>query len=155
MELKDLPERIRRRVVLKRPLSSEVRSFCWAWQGAKIRGGYASAYWEGKQRALHKALNPPPKGLECDHLCCRPECIRPSHIDHVTHAENIRRLIERGRAGRRGERNRIKTSCVNGHEFSPENTLPNAYGKGRRCRTCKNEHEKMRKRQLRAEARRV
>jgi hypothetical protein len=29
-----------------------------------------------------------------------------------------------------------KTHCINGHEYTPENTMPNTGGKGRTCREC-------------------
>ena len=161
MRLSDLPERIRTKVVLKRPLTDEARSFCWVWKGATARGRYAVAHWDGRLRVLHRAIleadgRPCPPGLECDHLCCRRNCIRPDHIEYVTHSENIHRLIARGRVGARsgwdknGQSNKTKTHCIHGHEFTKANTLPNAYGKGRRCRTCKLEQEKLRKRRLRA-----
>jgi hypothetical protein len=34
---------------------------------------------------------PVPKGLELDHLCRIPACIRLDHLEPVTHAENLRR----------------------------------------------------------------
>lgn len=32
-----------------------------------------------------------PAGLVIDHLCCQPDCVRPSHLEPVTNGENIRR----------------------------------------------------------------
>lgn len=41
-------------------------------------------YWEREN-------GPVPSGLELDHLCRNPTCVRPDHLEAVTHAENIRR----------------------------------------------------------------
>jgi hypothetical protein len=32
-----------------------------------------------------------PDGLELDHLCRNTSCVNPSHLEPVTHAENMRR----------------------------------------------------------------
>jgi len=34
---------------------------------------------------------PVPDGLELDHVCRNTSCVRPTHIEAVTHAENMRR----------------------------------------------------------------
>lgn len=48
-----------------------------------------------------------------------------------THKENLR---DRIRHGTNFNGNSRKTHCKHGHEFTPENTVPN--GNGRKCRTC-------------------
>lgn len=50
----------------------------------------------GKEYVAHRAVyehyvGPIPEGLELDHLCKNPPCVRPEHLDPVSHAENIRR----------------------------------------------------------------
>lgn len=32
---------------------------------------------------------------EVDHLCNRPACVKPAHLEVVTHAENIARAVQR------------------------------------------------------------
>jgi hypothetical protein len=32
-----------------------------------------------------------PENLELDHLCRNPACVRPDHLEPVTHLENLRR----------------------------------------------------------------
>lgn len=43
--------------------------------------------------------------------------------------------------GNRG-RGSLRTHCKHGHEFTPENTLPNSSGKNRRCRACQNAYHR-------------
>ncbi|MFF1336357.1 HNH endonuclease signature motif containing protein [Streptomyces sp. NPDC058290] len=68
-----------------------------------------------------------PDGLELDHLCRHPACVRPDHLDPVTHAENVRR-------GRAGINSAVKTHCPAGHAFDEANTRVRN-GK-RECRAC-------------------
>lgn len=75
--------------------SEEDRGFatlCWVWLGDKNAGGYAKRgdvlvyreMWEQQFGVV-------PAGLELDHLCCVTSCVRPDHLQPVTHAENVRR----------------------------------------------------------------
>lgn len=54
------------------------------------------------------------------------------------------------RAGDLPPANAIKTHCVNGHEFTLENTIQRKSG-GRRCRECKRRRDKSRRERLAAE----
>jgi HNH endonuclease len=42
-----------------------------------------------------EARGPIPMGLELDHLCNTRACVNPSHLEPVTHLENIRRRSQR------------------------------------------------------------
>ena len=74
---------------------------CWIWLKAKQRLGYgifANRSRIGTSRLAHResyirAYGSIPDGLELDHLCRQPSCIRPDHLEAVTHAENLRRGI--------------------------------------------------------------
>ena len=64
---------------------------CWLWQGSTDKDGYGRyskymahrAVWE-----VYAGETPPP---ELDHLCRNRLCVRPSHLEDVTHRENVLR----------------------------------------------------------------
>lgn len=105
---------------------------CWEWYGTLTGDGYGKLWYEGRRRNAHALVyellvGPVPEGLELDHLCRNRKCVRPDHLEPVTHKENCNR----------GDVNQCKgiTHCKRGHEFTEENTTLNKYG-GRVCRTC-------------------
>lgn len=125
---------------------------CWLWTGATCRG-YGTV-WDGDRtvkahRASWEMANGPiPDGLQLDHLCCTRLCVRPDHLEPVTQRENI----ARGPWGEMWRKRMEQTHCVNGHEFTPENTRWN--GVRRWCIECCNIHnEEMRQRRLHERAR--
>jgi len=109
---------------------------CWEWTAARDRNGYgifqAGSRADGSNRtvrahrlAYEMLIRPIPTGLEPDHLCRTPACIKPLHIEPVTHAENNRR----GDLWQRRRRH-----CPRGHPYDEGNTYLN---QGRRvCRAC-------------------
>lgn len=75
---------------------------CWIWTGAPDNSlGYArfkvrDAKGERDAVMVHRwsyeeVNGPIPDGLEIDHLCRVRNCVRPSHLEAVTHTENMRR----------------------------------------------------------------
>jgi hypothetical protein len=61
--------------------------------------------WKRKNRVAHavayEALHGPvPPGRELDHLCENKLCVNPSHLEPVTHQENVIRGFMRKEAGR-------------------------------------------------------
>lgn len=71
---------------------------CWIWQLSRNAKGYGTVWHEGRCWLAHRlsftlANGPIPSGLSLDHLCRNPPCVNPSHLEVVTHAENVRRGI--------------------------------------------------------------
>lgn len=120
---------------------------CWLWQGSTINRGYAVRGYKGKRRLLHKLVwesinGPVPSGLELDHTChsndlaCKGgdgclhrRCWNPDHLEAVTRKVNHER----------GRRSRLRTHCLRGHEYTPQNTRYDPNDGHRVCRKCKSE----------------
>jgi hypothetical protein len=86
---------------------------CWYWTGSPRGKGYGGISLGGKKRAAHRVsyelfMGPIPQGLQIDHLCRRPSCINPDHLEPVTREENLRRGHHP---------NREKTACRAGHAY--------------------------------------
>ncbi len=111
-------------------LRAEPAGDCLAWTGWCNDDGYGYVHHEGRDQPVHRVVfkligGIIPDGHEVDHTCQRRDCVRPGHLEAVTHAENQRRIAERQTACRRA-----------GHDWTnPRNvrTRPN----GRRyCAEC-------------------
>lgn len=114
---------------------------CWEFAGALNHGGYGIVQLgrglgtDRAHRVIYRAeVGPIPDGGTIDHLCLNPRCVNPAHMEVVTRAENARRQWASGR-GNAGVRQREKTRCKRGHEFTPENTY--VYDGRRACRICR------------------
>lgn len=98
--------------------------FCWVWTGALERYGYGELTRRRKVWRAHRyswdvvhAL-PRTVGLVLDHLCLNRRCVRPSHLQEVTHGENIRRgYVAKAKP----------THCPAGHSY-PEHGRVNSKG---------------------------
>lgn len=113
--MKSLSERIEERT------SPEPNTGCWLWTGAVGDHGYGTISVNDTTRLAHRlafeaAKGPIPSGLQIDHLCRQRMCVNPQHLEAVTHRENGIRGVGACAFNAR------KTHCVNGHEFTAENT---------------------------------
>lgn len=82
-----------------------------------------------------------PAGMVVDHLCRNRRCVNRSHLEIVTNEENLRRGI-----GHR-LRNGMDSRCINGHEYTSENTYSNPNKAGDiRCMECARERDRKRSR---------
>jgi hypothetical protein len=107
---------------------------CWIWTGSPTQR-YGQFYVNGQQFKAHRwayelLVGPIPDGLSIDHLCRTPKCVRPDHLEPVSHKTNVLR----GAAPT--ALNAIKTHCPQGHPYDEENTHVNARG-WRQCRACR------------------
>ena len=106
---------------------------CWLWTGCHNSSGYGTFWLEGRRMVAHRwpfeSINGPvPKGLELDHLCRVRACVRPSHLEAVSHRTNIIR----------GASNELaKTHCPQGHPYSGANLVTRRGQNGRLKRTCR------------------
>lgn len=79
---------------------------CWIWNGARDGKGYGHIrFGKGHIRAhklIYILLNGDIKDKrELDHLCKNKRCVNPTHLELVSHAENIKRAnIKRNKFGR-------------------------------------------------------
>ena len=111
---------------------------CWEWGGYRHGNGYGAIWHEGKQVLVHRwsyehFVGPIPDGLTIDHLCRNRACVNPAHMEPVTSRENTRRAM--------------RTHCINGHEFTPENTYTPNDGK-RYCRECRRQRNRTHRKKI-------
>jgi len=69
---------------------------CWIWTPPFNKDGYGEIKIDGKVIPAHRVAykwihGPVPEGLELDHLCRNPLCVRPGHLEPVTHVTNVLR----------------------------------------------------------------
>ncbi len=100
------------------------------------KDGYCRTRRDGRQKMAHRvawedAHGPIPPGMTVDHMCWNPACINPDHLRLLTHRDNSR-----------FQRSALKTHCINGHEYTFENTYLRPRG-GRDCRICICERQRL------------
>lgn len=111
---------------------------CWLWKASLKPSGYGHFNVAGKSVRAHRlayqlSIGPIPDGKMLCHSCDNPQCVNPAHLTPGTNSENQQDSLAKGRNAQKR-----KTHCLNGHAFTPENTLPASKPGGRACRACHN-----------------
>lgn len=117
---------------------------CWFWEGVTAGSNARYGYFRPGTRPndpkvpAHRWLytqlvGPIGEGMEIDHLCRTKLCVRPDHLEPVTHAENRKR----GRL----------TTCRRGlHDLTdPTNVRWDNAGNRRGCKACHNDRTRERR----------
>ena len=119
----------------------QITDGCWIWQAARTKA-YGQFRRPGRSGLAHRLAwedryGPIPTGLELDHLCRNALCVKPEHLEPVTHRENLLRgnTTVASRAA--------QTHCIHGHPYDDANTYRYPGG-GRNCRVCRREQNKRR-----------
>lgn len=109
---------------------------CWIWMAYKNPLGYGQFGVGGSKLVLaHRfayeaVVGPIPPGMDLDHLCRNPSCVKPAHLEPVTHRENLLRGV--GIV----PRNAAKTHCPQDHPYDIANTGHHKSDGSRYCRAC-------------------
>lgn len=118
---------------------------CWEWTGYTNNRGYGSLHFQGKAHRSHRFsyqlhYGVDPKDLYVCHKCDNPSCVNPKHLFLGSQTDNMQDKIIKGRdINTLGGINRIKTYCIRGHKYTPENTYTYHTKSGntkRQCLTC-------------------
>jgi len=134
-------------------LHVEKTDTCWIWTGAVQSSGYGSVGIGNRRTALAHRLSyeahagPIPDGYTIDHVvtrgCTDKRCVRPDHLEPVTHAENNRRA----RAARGYF---VGGQCGKGHALVGDNVYTRKGGAA--CATCRRTTHALHQRRTRAAA---
>jgi DNA-binding transcriptional regulator YiaG len=75
---------------------------CWGWKGSFTSGGYGKLIINKKPLSAHRMSffihnGYLTKGKVVKHLCDKPECTNPTHLEEDTQSNNIVDMWEKGR----------------------------------------------------------
>jgi len=113
---------------------------CLVWTGCRSLNGYGRMAVRGRSEYAHRYAyqrvhGEIPDGFDLDHLCRNRPCVDVAHLELVTRQVNLLR----------GEtitaKNAAKTHCINGHEYTDNNTYRRPTG-SRECRRCIRERKR-------------
>lgn len=132
----NLPENTERRLLEK--IEKQKDSDCWLFTGSKLPSGYG-ILWNGERpTGAHRISfllynGEIPAGTEIDHICNNRACVNPSHLQAISHKENILKS-----SSLMGVNSR-KTHCKRGHPLDGENLHLTPLG-SRQCKECMRMH---------------
>lgn len=101
---------------------------CWNWTASFKVGKYGAFGVNGIIHLAHRIsyhihFGPISFVEQVCHKCDNPSCVNPEHLFLGNHRINMQDCTEKGRhRNLSAERNKEKTHCKNGHEFTTENT---------------------------------
>lgn len=109
-------------------------SGCWIWMGCvdKRRRPHFSGHHYAYRYSYQLFKGEIPKGMNVCHTCDVPECVNPAHLFIGTQAQNIADAKRKNRLFRKPQ-----PTCMNGHEWTPENMYLFTFPSGKVQRTCK------------------
>jgi len=118
---------------------------CLNFTSSIAPSGYGYFWYQGASRRAHRVIyqiliGAIAKGLELNHTCFNRTCVNVKHLETLTHKENMAYSRERA------------DCCVNGHEYTEENTVINSVGY-RECLVCQRKHSRESMRRHRAQVR--
>ena len=120
---------------------------CWLWTGGIRADGYGVTNLPGHSDRVHRItyavfVGPLDPDLVIDHRCKVRRCCNPAHLEQVTDRVDV---VDRASPTSIAKKRSQQTHCVNGHEFTPENTFTRPQRPGtRECRACQDARNKTR-----------
>lgn len=112
---------------------------CWEWIAGCDSDGYGRIdKYRAHQLSYILAYGSIPKGKELNHTCQVRRCVRPDHLEALTHKEHLRKT-----PGTFGYKWAQRTHCEKNHELAGDNLVQALLKRGlRRCRTCYIEYQR-------------
>lgn len=110
---------------------------CREWHAAKDGSGYGVYHIQQRAIGAHRVAcelehGPAPEDRPWAlHHCDNPSCVEGEHLYWGSPVDNARDRSTRGRDAKGAQ-----GYCINGHEFTEENTYYKRGGRGRSCRAC-------------------
>lgn len=84
----DVVEAIRQHVTV------DGEHLCWMWNRS-TKEGYAVVRIGLRTHLVHRLVMGNPPDAVVHHVCARPGCVNPDHLQRVTHRENTAEMLER------------------------------------------------------------